>query len=122
MPVRSDEILATGQEHGLSPLLDHLAATLPEGATTWQGWRVVPVHGGANNRLYRAARAGIELAVKFTVRDARDRAGREYGALLALQRAGLDLAPRPVLIERARYPQPAVVQGWLAGTVTEEPP
>jgi hypothetical protein len=49
------------------------------------------------------------------MRDDRDRAGSEYRALLALQRAGFDVAPRPVLLEQTRYRQPVVVQTWIEG-------
>jgi len=54
----------------------------------WQRWRIARLTGGANNRLYRATGDKGEFAIKFTLRDARDRAGREYHALAALQRAG----------------------------------
>lgn len=98
----------------LIPLLDHLAAT-PHPAGEWQGWRLTRIPGGANNLLFRATSAQADLAVKFTIRDERDRAGREFKALTALQQAGLDLAAQPVLLLRRRYPQPVVVQSWLAG-------
>lgn len=110
------------RERDLLPLLDHLATAAPAAATRWQHWRITPVTGGANNLLYRATGDAGDLAVKFTIRDARDRAGREYHALLALREAGLDIAPRPVLLERDRYPQPVVVQTWLAGVVAGAPP
>ena len=112
------------QEGGraLVPLLDHLANAMPDAATHWRGWRITPIPGGANNRLYRATDGGDDLAVKFTIRDERDRAGREYHALAALRGAGLAIAPRPVLLERERYPQPVVVQTWLAGAPLDEPP
>lgn len=106
----------------LPPLLDYLGRHAPSAATVWQGWRIAPVGGAGNNLLYRATGDGRDLAVKFTIRDARDRAGREYGALSALQGAGLDIAPRPVLLDRARAPQPVVVQTWLGGAVAGSPP
>ncbi len=106
----------------LLPLLDHLAAAQPVDLTEWGGWQVQRIGGGANNLLYRARRAGTDLAIKFTIRDERDRAGREYMTLRALRLAGRDLAPEPVLLERERYAQPVVVQTWLAGAVQVEPP
>src|SRR5512139_1869716 len=108
-------------EAELRPLLDHLARSRPREEGLWPDWRITPIGGGRNNLLYRATGAAGDLAVKFTLRDARDRAGREYGALLALQAAGLDLAPVPVLLDRKRYPLPVVVQTWLPGEVSAAP-
>lgn len=106
----------------LHPLLDFLATQGPVDAVQWHQWRLTRLVGGANNLLYRASSDQGQFAVKFTLRDARDRAGREYHALVALQRAGLDLAPQPVLLERERYPQPVVVTTWLAGQSADIPP
>jgi thiamine kinase-like enzyme len=100
------------------PLLDHLAQT----ETAWHGWRVTRVTGGWNNLLYRATNDAHDLAIKFASRDARDRAGREYNALLALQQAGLHIAPIPLLLERERYHLPVVVQTWITGEVRDAPP
>jgi aminoglycoside phosphotransferase (APT) family kinase protein len=113
---------AASAPQALHPLLDHLAQGRPREEHTWQDWRITPIAGGRNNLLYRATGSFGDLAVKFTLRDARDRAGREYGALLALQAAGLDLAPAPVLLDRKRYPLPVVVQTWLAGEVSAVTP
>jgi len=63
-----------------------------------------------------------DLAIKVTIRDQRDRAGREYAALLALQSAGLAIAPEPLWLDRDRYTQPVVVQSWLEGAVLAVPP
>lgn len=106
----------------LPPLLDHLATTTPHVATEWGGWIVAPIGGGANNLLYRVTCDEDDLAVKFVIRDTRDRVGREYQMLVALQAVGFALSPRPVLLERERFSQPVVVQTWLAGRVTDEPP
>lgn len=105
----------------LIPLLDHLAA-LPEAGSAWAGWAITRIGGGANNRVYRATRSPHDLAVKFAIRDGRDRAGREHLALAALAAAGLDVAPRPLLLLRDCYPQPVTVQTWLAGDVSPAPP
>ncbi len=105
----------------LLPLLDHLAAGAPADRE-WREWRIEHIAGGANNLIYRATSAAHDLAIKWTIRDARDRAGREYAALAALREAGLDLAPAPLWLERERYPQPVVVQSWLAGDVGATPP
>lgn len=85
------------------------------------GWRVRRVDGGRNNLLYRATGPESDLAVKFTRDDGRDRAGHEYGALSALRQAGLDLAPRPLLLDRTAYRRPVVVQSWLPGEVGRMP-
>ena len=106
----------------IPPLLDHLAQTEPPTAHEWNGWRIMRVTGGWNNLLYRATNDAHDLAIKFTLRDARDRAGREYNALLALQDAGLRIAPTPLLLERERYRLPVVVQTWFAGEVRDAPP
>lgn len=105
----------------LLALLDHLAAEQPEGGA-WRQWRTARVGGGANNLLYRATGDGHDLAVKWTIRDERDRAGREHVALAALRRAGLAVAPEPIYLERDRYPLPVIVQSWLSGEVRDEPP
>jgi aminoglycoside phosphotransferase (APT) family kinase protein len=94
-----------------------LDATRPVAPTIWHEWRIEPIGGGRNNLLYRARGELGDFAVKFTIRDDRDRAGSEYRALLALERAGLDLAPRPVLLEQTRYRQPVVIQSWLNGEI-----
>jgi hypothetical protein len=122
-----------GRASILRPLLDHLAAGI--GSTgeqpadhTWQGWRITRIGGGANNLLYHitggaAGHGGAgDLAVKFTMRDGRDRAGHEHGALRALEEAGLDLAPRALLLDRERYRQPVVVQTWLPGESSDRVP
>ncbi len=106
----------------LEPLLDHLSGRPFFQPHYFHGWRVTPVSGGANNLIYRATDVTTDLAVKFTLRDARNRAEREYQALTALQRLGLHLAPAPVWLESDRYPHPVVVQEWLAGEVLTAPP
>jgi hypothetical protein len=78
--------------------------------------------GGYSNLLYRVTGPSGHWTVKFTVRDRRDRAGREYHALLALRQAGLSVAPEPLLLDRRRCAQPVVVQTWLEGEVSSEPP
>jgi hypothetical protein len=99
-----------------------LDAEAPQSPCRHAGWRIAPVAGGANNLLYRATSAAAEYAVKFTVRDERDRAGREYAALSLLEQAGLQIAPRAIALERERYRQPVVVQSWLDGAVLTGPP
>jgi aminoglycoside phosphotransferase (APT) family kinase protein len=111
------------RDRALGPLLDYLSAAAGAPADRWQSWRITRVAGGANNLLYRVTGPAGDLAVKFTIRDARDRAAREYAALNALCQVGKPhLAPAPVLLERQRYAQPVVVQTWLDGIVDGAPP
>jgi aminoglycoside phosphotransferase (APT) family kinase protein len=93
----------------------------------WRGWRITRIGGGWCNLLYRAIAAdssgvSCDVAVKFTMRDGRDRAGHEFGALRALREAGLDLAPRALLLDRESYAQPVVVQTWLPGESSDALP
>ena len=104
------------------PLLSYLASGAPRGSGGWRDWQITRITGGRNNLLYRVVGPGGELAVKFTVRDERDRAGREYGALATLREAGLFVAPEPILLDRTGYRQPVVVQSWLTGGVSDVPP
>jgi aminoglycoside phosphotransferase (APT) family kinase protein len=106
----------------LRSLLDHLAGGTRREDGRWREWQITPIAGGRNNLLYRATSPDADLAIKFTVRDERDRAGREYGALAALRAAGLAIAPEPILLDRSGYGQPVVVQSWLEGEVTAAPP
>lgn len=104
------------------PLLTHLASQQSAIRSEWHGWQIWPIGGGSNNVVYRVQGEVGDFAVKFTMRDQRDRAGREYGALSALHQAGLLIAPEPILLERERYEQPVVVQRWLEGEVKGTPP
>jgi thiamine kinase-like enzyme len=105
-----------------APLLDYLASASGPLEGAWHGWRIARVAGAGNNLIYRATSAEHDLAIKFTIRDSRDRAGREYAALLALHSAGLAIAPAPLWLARERYAQPVVVQTWLVGEVAAAPP
>ena len=104
------------------PLLDHLASSAAVADGEWREWRIARVAGAGNNLLFRATSATRDLAIKFTIRDQRDRAGREYAALLALQQAKLAIAAEPLWLDRDRYTQPVVVQSWLEGAVLAAPP
>ncbi len=109
-------------DRSLSGLLDFLDRFPVIEAQTWQGWEVRPILGGANNLLYRATGIGQDFAIKFTIRDARRRAWREFAALRLLQKAGLNLAPEPVWLDEDSYRQPVVVQSWLDGDFLPAPP
>ncbi len=103
-------------------LLDYLDTAVPDQACMWRGWRIVPIAGGANNRVYRVTRGAQDYAVKFTIHDVRNRAGREYAALTALQQVGLSIAPQPIWLDRENHRLPVVVQTWLEGEPLTTPP
>jgi aminoglycoside phosphotransferase (APT) family kinase protein len=98
-------------------LVDYLGTQFPARDCHWHDWTIVCVSGGRNNLIYRANQSTATLAIKFTVRDERDRAGREYAALSALRQAHLSIAPEPLMLDRTSYSQPVVVQTWLDGEV-----
>jgi len=105
----------------LRPLLDYLAHVQLSTSATWQGWHITPIAGGANNRVYRGSGPGGNVAIKFTIRDQRRRAEREYAALRALEQHALAIAPRPVALDTSSA-QPVVVQTWLDGELLRAPP
>lgn len=116
------EFCTPAQQTYLPPLLDYLNQTHPHEQHVWQGWTVSPVFGGQNNLVYHASHEGDHFAVKFTRRDERHRATREFNALLALQRHGLDIAPIPFALDDVNYVHSVVVQSWLEGLVSGQPP
>lgn len=122
MPTQIEALSGGERETLIRPILNELAAHPLDGRAYWNGWRLAQITGGANNLLYRAATERADLAIKFTIRDARDRAGREYNTLQALSRAGVNLGPRAILLDRQRYTYPVVVQTWVDGTVVDAPP
>ena len=104
----------------MDQLLAHLAAWPGNGR--FQSHTYQKIGGGANNILYKVSGKDGTFAVKFTLRDGRRRAWREFQALTALQAHGLAIAPEPILLDEDSYPQPVVVQRWLDGKVTAVPP
>jgi aminoglycoside phosphotransferase (APT) family kinase protein len=117
-----EKLSPQAREEVVRPLLDYLARAERRADGRWNIWRIINIDGGRNNRLYRASCNLGDLVVKFTIRDERDRAGREFGALTALRQAGLKIAPAPVLLDRDRYTLPVVVQTWLEGEVVDAIP
>ena len=103
-------------------LLGFLDTTAPTVPCAWREYEIAPVSGGANNRLYRVACHAGKFAVKFTLRDARDRAGREFAALQALADARIECVPRALALDRDHYTLPVVVQTWLEGEALTAPP
>jgi aminoglycoside phosphotransferase (APT) family kinase protein len=104
---------------GIRRWLQVVAAAHASGGNDWidAGVAVHRVSGGSNNALYRVETDGQCCAVKLCVADGRRRAAREYGALLLLHRAGVDLAPQPLCLDESctLVPFPAVVYRWLCG-------
>jgi aminoglycoside phosphotransferase (APT) family kinase protein len=113
---------SAAREALLRPLLDYLARAERRADGRWGIWRIANIDGGRNNRLYRASCDLGDVVVKFTLRDERDRAAREFGALTALRHAGLTVAPAPLLLDCDRYALPVVVQTWLTGDVVDAAP
>lgn len=113
---------APPEPRSFAELLAFLSDTKPIASGFCREWQFARANGGANNLVYRAAGPDGTFAVKFCVRDERDRVGREYKALSLLQRRREQLAPKPVELERERYFAPVVVQTWLGGEVLLEPP
>ena len=106
----------------ITALIEQLASLeAPYAEHEWQGWQIRPIASG-NNLLFRARRAGDDWAMKFMIRDQRDRARREYEALTLIDDLGLPVGPRPIYVDRDRYPQAVVVQTWVDGTALETPP
>ncbi len=104
----------------MEQLLAHLVTWPLDGR--FQPYAYQKISGGANNILYKVRGEDGTYAVKFTLRDGRRRAWREFQALRVLQERCLDIAPKPILLDEESYPQPVVVQTWLDGDVTAEPP
>lgn len=71
---------------------------------------------GMNNSLLRVEVSGEAYACKLFVADERRRAWREWTALDRMWRAGLGLAPEPIVyLPDGPLPQPAVVYRWAEG-------
>ncbi len=115
-------MLGTVSPDALRPLLDYLDTCATQGAHNWQDWRVTPITGGANNRVFRATGPQSDLAVKFTIRDERHRASREFAALSLMRTRLPGLAPEPVLLDLERYAHPLVVQTWITGVTQATAP
>jgi len=113
--------LPSQKERHIRLLLRYLDNSGEQADQCWQDWRITRLSGGLNNLLFRARRESDDVVVKFTIRDERNRAEREFRALLALEEAGLQIAPRPLLFDDA-FRQPVVVQTWEEGETLDRPP
>ncbi len=101
-----------------APLSYLNALTEPFVVHEWMGWLVRPVASG-NNRLFRITNADSDYAVKFCVRDDRDRANREFVALRLLQGYASPVVPRPIHLDLQSYGLSVVVTTWVNGTLAE---
>jgi len=81
-------------------------------------WRVLRIRGGMNNALYRVEAGNLAYACKLCVSDERRRVEREFAALELFQQRGIDIAPKPVGIDRSGSSviYPAVVYEWCEGS------
>jgi thiamine kinase-like enzyme len=87
----------------------------------WRGWHIRPIASG-NNLLFRATRDDQDWAVKFMIRDQRNRAQREFSALALIANQGAPVGPRPLYLDLDSYQHAVVVQTWLDGTALLAPP
>lgn len=106
----------------LHPLLTFLDQDKPAEGMAWHDWQVVPVAGGANNRLYWASHPLGAVAIKFTIRDDLDRAGREFLVLSTLALLDTTIAPHALWLDHSSYSYPVVVQTWMDGPTASTPP
>lgn len=114
--------LRSEQEYRLRLLVNYLSSVDQPNSEIWQDWHITRLEGGANNRLYRARHSLGDFVIKFTIRDDRNRAEREFQALSALEQAGLQIAPMPFLLDNTSFRQPVVVQTWIDGECLAQPP
>ena len=87
----------------------------------WQGWHIRPILSG-NNLLFRATQDIYDLAVKFMIRDERNRAQREFASLTLIYRLDSDIGPRPIYLDLDSYRHTVLVQTWIEGSVLSSPP
>lgn len=97
----------------LREVVEYLAKQSLIEPTRWQHWQLTPIAGGANNRVYRAQSTNADYAIKWTIRDERRRAWREYQALQIVAEFDRSLAPQAVWLDEANFAQPVVVQTWI---------
>jgi len=106
------------QEEIVRPLLDYLTRGVHQADGQWEGWQITRIVGGFNNLLYRATDSWGDLAIKFSIRDKRDRASREYSALLALHQADLMTHPTYMMVPPSRWDWVTDTYCSLVGDIT----
>ncbi len=103
-------------------LLHYIDTNRPLDLVTWNGLAIESTSGGMNNLVYRVRGDDFDYAVKFTIKDERNRARREYVALRALREAGLTIAPEAILLDEDNFSLPVVVQTWIEGSRSQSIP
>ena len=103
-------------------LLEYLDTHQPEGEVIWNGTAIKKVSGGYNNLVYRVQNGEADIAVKFTIKDKRHRARREFYALQILAEAGLKVSPQALWLDEENYTLPVVVQSWESARPFDAPP
>jgi thiamine kinase-like enzyme len=106
----------------ISAIVEQLARLqAPYSEHKWHGWHIRPIASG-NNLLFRTTRDDQDWAVKFMIRDQRNRAQHEFSALTMLEHQGALIGPRPLYLDLDSYQHAVVVQTWVDGTALLEPP
>jgi hypothetical protein len=83
----------------LPQLQTHAVAALLDGAACGTPWRMTPLPGGANNRVYRIDAGGRALVLKqyfHAPEDMRDRLGAEFALSSFAWRNGVLCLPKPI--------------------------
>ena len=111
----------------MQKLLDSIAIMYQREADSLDinGWRIMRIGGGLNGLVYCAEREkGAPLAVKICQRDERNRAGREYASMRAMNEAGFTVAPKVLYLapEPAGLPGAAVISEWIEGEALQTYP
>jgi len=89
----------------LPQLQTHAVASLLDGAECGTPWRMTPLAGGANNRVYRIDAGGRTLVLKqyfHAPEDPRDRLGAEFSLSSFAWRNGVLCLPRPIAADFER--------------------
>ncbi|HEX2113388.1 MAG TPA: aminoglycoside phosphotransferase family protein [Alphaproteobacteria bacterium] len=86
-------------------LQTHAVAALLDGAECGTPWRMTPLAGGANNRVYRIDAGGRTLVLKqyfHAPEDTRDRLGAEFALSSFAWRNGVLCLPKPIAADFER--------------------
>lgn len=99
----------------LENLLRYIDETRPIDRETWNDSVITRIDGGTNNLLYRILHEGNDYACKFTIKDERNRAKREYNALRIMEERRLKICPLGLWLDEKSYSLPVVLQTWIDG-------
>jgi len=90
----------------LPQLQTHAVAALLDSAEFGTPWRMTPLPGGANNRVYRIDAGGRTLVLKqyfHAPEDTRDRLGAEFALSTFAWRNGVLCLPKPIAADFERH-------------------